>query len=108
MYKHICFIYHKIGKLNDMDFYERKKLTEEEYTRLIENLEGANTMNIHENAKWGIIRFALMKLRNPCFVTIAEMLLIRGVWRNGWKIMTRVCSVVLRVGRHSRGCYDVA
>lgn len=53
MCKHICFIYHKIGKLNDMDFYERKKLTEEEYTKLIENLEATNSLklSIHENTK---------------------------------------------------------
>jgi hypothetical protein len=37
--KHICFIYHKIGKLNDLEFYSRKKLIPSEYETLISNIK---------------------------------------------------------------------
>lgn len=52
--KHICFIYHKIGKLNDMDFYERQRLNSEEYDILIGNLETSKSSiadNLHTNTK---------------------------------------------------------
>jgi hypothetical protein len=48
--KHICFIYHKIGKFNRPEFYENKMLNEEESTNLKNKLDKINSGILLDNS----------------------------------------------------------